>query len=246
MAPSHPLVTGAAALLFALVFLFGDRIHLLRSMGVDARTVASFGAGVAVAYAFVQVMPELDAARGSLRTAAEAADALLYDGMGVYFFALAGFLVFYGLENLHRSARGERGAGPQGAFRLHIAGFAAYVWLVSYQLVAYPRETRASITLYAVAMLFHFIGVDRMLREQHGDRYDRVGRYVLASVSPLGWAAGLLVAVPAGMLALSVGFVSGAVIVNSAIMELPSDTDGRFLPFLVGGLAYGLFLLPLG
>ena len=41
-------------------------------------------------------------------------------------------------------------------------------------------------------------------------------------------------------------FVSGAVIVNSAIMELPSDKDGRFVPFMLGGVIYGLILLPLG
>jgi len=29
-------------------------------------------------------------------------------------------------------------------------------------------------------------------------------------------------------------------------MELPPEKDGRFLPFLVGGLLYGLILLPLG
>ena len=33
---------------------------------------------------------------------------------------------------------------------------------------------------------------------------------------------------------------------NNAIMELPSEKDGRFLPFMVGGLAYGLILVPLG
>jgi hypothetical protein len=43
-----------------------------------------------------------------------------------------------------------------------------------------------------------------------------------------------------------VAFVSGAVIVNSAIMELPSDKDGRFVPFMLGGVIYGLILLPLG
>jgi hypothetical protein len=33
---------------------------------------------------------------------------------------------------------------------------------------------------------------------------------------------------------------------NSTIMELPSEKDGRFFPFLSGGLLYGLILLPLG
>jgi hypothetical protein len=48
------------------------------------------------------------------------------------------------------------------------------------------------------------------------------------------------------VLALLVAFVSGAVIMNSAIMELPSGKEGRFVPFMIGGLLYGLILLPLG
>jgi hypothetical protein len=29
-------------------------------------------------------------------------------------------------------------------------------------------------------------------------------------------------------------------------MELPSDKDGRFYPFMAGGLIYAMILLPLG
>jgi hypothetical protein len=36
------------------------------------------------------------------------------------------------------------------------------------------------------------------------------------------------------------------VIVNSAVAELANETRGRLLPFLVGGVLYGLILLPLG
>ena len=53
-------------------------------------------------------------------------------------------------------------------------------------------------------------------------------------------------ALPPGIIALLVAFVSGAVVMNSAIMELPTEKDGRFLPFLAGALIYGVILLPLG
>jgi hypothetical protein len=61
-----------------------------------------------------------------------------------------------------------------------------------------------------------------------------------------GWCAGALVALPVYGLALLVAFLSGAIIMNSSVMELPNDKDGRFLPFVLGGLVYGLILLPLG
>jgi hypothetical protein len=61
-----------------------------------------------------------------------------------------------------------------------------------------------------------------------------------------GWAAAQFFALPRDLLALSVAFISGAIIMNSLIMELPSEKDGRFVPFMTGGIAYGIILLPLG
>ena len=60
-----------------------------------------------------------------------------------------------------------------------------------------------------------------------------------------GWGLALLFELPPHVLALLVSFVSGAVIMNSAVMELPSEKGGRFLPFVAGGLLYGAILLPL-
>ena len=61
----------------------------------------------------------------------------------------------------------------------------------------------------------------------------------------IGWGAGVAIAVPPYVVALLLAFISGAVIMNSAIMELPSDRDGRFGPFVTGGLLYALLLIPL-
>jgi hypothetical protein len=92
----------------------------------------------------------------------------------------------------------------------------------------------------------HFLGVDHALREEYGAVYQRIGRLVLAAMSLFGWAVGMLVTLPRSVLALMIAFISGAVIMNSSITELPSESKGRFLPFMCGGLAYGLILLPLG
>jgi hypothetical protein len=172
---------------------------------------------------------------------------LRYEGMAIYFLALAGFLVFYGLDHLRASLRetGQKGR-PGQAFKLHVGGFAAYVWLMAYLLVRNLEETTASTALYTFAIAVHFLGVDHALREEHGVVYDRTGRLVLAAMSVLGWGTGLLIAVPHYVLAMLVAFISGAIIMNSTIMELPSEKDGRFLPFLAGGVIYGLILLPLG
>ena len=237
----------AAALLFAAIFIFGGRIHPLRRLFPDRRTVISFSAGMSAAYVFVRLMPELHLARSAFVESAAPSVSLAYQGMGIYFLALVGFLMSYGLE--HWRARLEQAGGADAAgstgFKLHVGGFAAYVGLMGYLLVRNIEETTASIALYAVAMAFHFLAVDHALREEHGAVYQRIGRWVLAAMALLGWGAGLLFAVPTTVSTMLLAFISGAVIVNSSIMELPTEKDGRFVPFLMGGLLYGGILSPL-
>jgi hypothetical protein len=237
--------TGAAALLFAFVFLAGGHLHPLRALVRDRRTIISFGAGMSAAYVFVHVIPELHGMRRAF--AGSAPWPVRFEGHGIYFLALVGFLVFYGLDHLREHLRGQDAAGETGsAFMVHLGGFAAYVLLMAYLLVRDPEGNRVSTPVFAVAVAFHFMAVDHALRSEHGAVYDRMGRYVLAGTALLGWGLGVLVALPGYVLALAMAFISGAVIMNSALMELPSEKDGRFLPFIAGGVLYGLMLLPLG
>jgi hypothetical protein len=237
--------TGTGALLFTAIFLVGGHVHPLRTLIHDRRSIMSFGAGMAAAYVFVHVMPELHDVR---RAFAESMSVpLRYEGMAIYFFALVGFLAFYGLDHLRARLRKTDGARQAGlSFKIHIGGFAAYVCLMAYLLVHNLEETPVSTGFYTVAIAFHFWAMDNALRNEHGAAYERIGRFVLAGMSVLGWVVGLLFVMPRYVLAFLVAFISGAIIVNSSIMELPSDKDGRFLPFMAGGIIYGLILLPLG
>jgi len=238
------LETGAAALLFAVVFLVGARMHPLRLLLRDHRGSVSFGAGMSVAYVFVHLMPELHSVRSAFVESVSMP--LRYEGMAIYYVALVGFLVFYGLDHRssHLKVTGEEGKVDR-AFKLDVGGFAAYVCLMAYLLVHNLEESTVSTAFFAITIAVHLLAVDHELAGEHGAAYRRIGRFVLAGMSVLGWGLGVLFALPQHVLALLVAFISGAVIMNSTIMELPSDRDGRFLPFLAGGLLYGLILLPL-
>ena len=239
------LETGAAALLFAAAFVFGGRVHPLRFLVRDRRSVVSFGAGISAAYVFVHVMPELARVRQAF--AASVSLQLRYEGMAIYLVALLGFLLFYGLDHLRARLRNPDAAQEGGAaFGLHLGGFAAYVLLLGYLLIRNLETGEASTGFYVLAVAFHLLAVDNELRNQHGAVYERTGRWVLAGMAIGGWAIGLLIALPQHVIALLLAFLSGAIIMNSTIMELPSDKDGRFLPFVTGGIAYGLILLPFG
>jgi len=239
------VASGLAALLFAATFLGGDRVHPFHSLIRDRRTVISIGAGIAIAYVFVHAMPELSDARRVF--AASVSRPLRYEGMAIYFFSLVGFLVFYGLDHLRKRLRRAGDPGRAGtAFKIQVGGFAVYVWQMAYLLVHNLEDTSTSIGLFALSISVHFLGVDNALREEHGEAYVRIGRYVLAAAALFGWGVGLLVPLPQMAVAMLVAFVSGAVIMNSSIMELPTESDGQFLPFMWGGLIYGLILMPFG
>jgi hypothetical protein len=236
--------TGIAALVLSAMFIEGKRIHVLRRWA-SPRGIISMGAGTSIAYVFIYLMPELASARrGFTETIRER---LPYQGMVVYFVALIGFLLFYGLDNwcewLENESRAHR--RPEAAFRLHICGFAAYVVLMAYLLTHHFSREEVSLVLYTLAIAFHFLALDRTLRSEHGAAYQRSGHLILAGATAVGWLVGLMVDLPDDVLAMLVAFISGAIIMNSCVMELRTEKEGRFWWFVGGSLGYGLILLQL-
>ena len=240
------LASAASAILFAATFLFGHSVHPLQSIVRDRRTIVSFGAGVSTAYLFVRMMPELAEAQEIL---GQEGSKVTNSGMIAYLFALIGFLLVYGLDHFRRNRAvgiNEKSAGTRSnsqAISSRNLGMMLYVFLLTYVLVQ-DTDASASATLqYAIAISFHFLAMDHSLRDEFGDEYDKRVRFVFAAMCLLGWLAAQLIDLPAPATALLLAFVSGGVIVNSAIMELPTDRDGRFLPFALGSLLFGLVLM---
>lgn len=238
--PVEPLV---AAVVFAGIFLGGGALHARCS----PRTAISIGAGVSTAYVFVHMLPEMSEA-GEAFVAATAHRNLPLSELRIYGAALAGFLVFYGLENLvtwsreRAGGRAEDREAPRPVVLLHIAGFAAYAGLASYLMVRAVTDRPVPIALYAVAMGLHFLGVDHALRREHGAFYDRAGRFVLAAAALAGWGIGTVTELSRPTVITGLGIVSGGVVMNSMVMELPDEKDGRFWPFVVGAVSYAALL----
>ena len=233
-----------AALLFATIFTFGWRLHRART----PRAVLSLGAGATASYVFVRMLPELGEAQTAF-VAASAGRALPAPELRVYTAALLGFILFYGLENLVAWARerpeaeGSDREWSNPVFLLHVGGFALYAWLVTYLMVRGISDTPLPVALYAIAMGLHFIGVDHSLQREHGATYMRVGRFVLAGAALAGWSVGMMTEISRAAIITSLALISGGVVMNSMVMELPTEKDGRFWPFVVGAAAYTALLL---
>ena len=202
----------------------------------------SLAGGVAVAYVFMYLLPELAEHERTLRDGAEEA------GMIVYALSLAGLVAFYGLERMVRQSRDrmrEEGLGDRaesGTFWLHISSFAIYNLLIGYLLLHREELGRVPLALYFTAMALHFFTNDFGLHQDHEDLYDRRGRWVLAGAVVAGWAMGATVDVPEQGLIALFSLLSGAVVLNVLKEELPQERKSRFLPFLAGVAGYGVLL----
>ena len=245
------IATLAAVVLFMAIFIFGRKLHKPAWIRRHHRKALSFGAGVSVAYVFIHLLPELAAAKDVFVEIAEHMS-LPFPEHRVYLSAMFGFIIFYGLNHMvawsrktkEKSASSENGGNT--IFWIHIGGFAVYVWLVSYLMIRSIEEETVPIALYAVAMGFHFLLVEHSLRHEHTTLFDRAGRYVLGLAPLAGWIIGVAVDLPKSLVITLLGIISGAIIMNTLIMELPKEKEGKFWPFLLGGGLYGAILLFLG
>ncbi len=238
----------AAVLVFSAVFLLGSGALVPAPFRRHQRRVLSFGAGLTIAYVFVHLLPELEAAREVLGANA-ARMSLPFPSLRVYLAVLIGFMSFYGLEQLAARTRAPAGfEAPRGAEArpgrsIHVAGFFVYICLVGYLAVRSLEEGSTPIALYAVALGLHFLSLDYALSREYGSWYKNSVRYVFALAPLAGWAVGILVEFSDFFTAALLGFMSGGIILNAIASELPKEKEGRFWYFCCGGALYTVLLI---
>jgi hypothetical protein len=238
----------AAVLVFSAIFLLGSSVLIPASLRRHQRRVLSFGAGVTIAYVFVHLLPELEAAREALvRTGAHLS--LPFPALRVYLAALIGFMLFYGLEHLvawtRRPAGSEATDGEENRLgrTIHVGGFLVYVWLAGYLAVRSLEEGPTPLTLYAVALGLHFLSLDFSFFREYGSWYKRSARYAFVFAPLAGWTLGIFVGFSQVFTAALLGFLSGGIIMNAIVSELPKEKEGRIFSFLLGGVFYTALLI---
>jgi zinc transporter ZupT len=238
--------TFVAVAVFVLVHLFVGRLQFLE--GVPRSRWLSLAGGVAVAYVFLHILPELSSHQLTLETHA-ATSRIAFLEAEIYLVALAGLSSFYGLERYVRGSRAEVRACGQAdeperrVFWLHIGSFAIYNALIGYLLVHREQPGVWSLVFYTVAMALHFVTNDYGLRHDYKQAYDREARWIIAAAVVVGWLLGLFVEVSEIGLALLFAFLAGGVILNVLKEELPEERKSRFLPFLSGVVSYAALLM---
>lgn len=240
-----------ATLALAAVHLFAGRLRFLDV--IPRSRVLSFAGGASVAYVFVHALPELEHAGASIE---RRLGTVAFVEDHVYLVALAGFVVYYGLERYVGRAAGERSRGEVGGddnggdetetigvFWVHVGSFVVYNGLVGYLLFHREAPGIGALGLFAAAMALHFLVNDYGLRERHRAIYHQYGRWLLAGGVSVGGALGAVTGIQRAALGALFAFLSGGIVLNVIKEELPPERESRFSAFAIGAGAYAALLL---
>jgi hypothetical protein len=227
---------GALVLAGAFLLSLQCRKYTLR---IERRWHA-LSAGVAAAYVFVNVMPELEEHRAAV--SGSAIGSLLDLEKRIYLWALAGFIAFAGLNRLgYPRADGVR----HGTLLLRgtLAGYALYVLLIGYLLVRREDNSLLSLGLYVFAIGLHLFMVDGEMAENFEESYARRDSLMLACCALLGWALGIAGPFSDAVTSRLFGFLAGGVLITSVHAEIRAEEGSRFWWFVGGSAAYSCILM---
>lgn len=233
---------------FVVIHLFAGRLHFLH---VTPRSRwLSFAGGASVAYVFMHLLPELEEAQAQFARAVGGGEWLEH---AVYLLALAGLLLFYGLERAVKMSQsgseterdGHRGetTASHGVFWLHMVSFALYNAIIGFLLASGELGGLRQQLAFFLAMGLHFTVNDYGLHADHRDAYAHAGRWVLAAAIVAGWLLGIADAATEIIARLLFAFIAGGVILNVMKEELPKERQSRLGSFIAGALLYAGLLV---
>jgi len=188
--------------------------HKLRAASHHRRWV-SIAAGVSVSTVFLDLLPQISEGQTKFSNGPYRG-AAVFPEQAIYLFAMLGFVLFYGLEYMVATSPSEDGE-PNGIFSaLRIAAFAAYSGLIAYLLI---HNVWKNVS------------------------YEGRWRWMLALAVLVGWSVGIVTSIPEQWLLRIIGFVSGGVIMNTIVVELPEGRGGCFWLFVFSAAAYSAVLI---
>lgn len=239
------LSTGSAHLAAAVATVALGAAHALVPalrdwLGDREGIAAAVGGGVASAYVFLHLLPEI--ARGNEEIAevlGETAAPTLVAEVLLFAVAFAGFLSLYALDHIASS-----GQHPERIFAVHVGAFALYNAVITYTLPSRFEAGWPTALLFTVAMAVHFLLSDRNLSEHHRGKFHRIGRPVLVGALAAGFLLAVVVApTRTTVVSVMIAALGGFVLFNVFSDELPSERRVRLPAFLLSACIYAALLV---
>ncbi len=208
------------------------------------RSFVSFSGGVAVAYVFLHMLPDLVEYNKPIGQFLLAHQWLTpFTELWIYIIALLGFLIYYGLDLLAENYRDEN-HHDSSVYALHLSMFGLYNFLITYTMSLRAQSSMTATLIFTIAMALHFVLTDRKFCRFHPVKFNHMGRFLLICALLVGWLCSVIfdpvnVLVSACMLA----FLSGSVLLNVFREELPAAGLANYYWFSGGSLLVAFILL---
>jgi hypothetical protein len=220
-------VIGAFALSVATPLGWGLRMWSARRM----EKVASFTAGVSLAYVFVDLLVELTTA------ASRALQHKLPPGLEVeqslFALVLGGATAWYVV-----GAIAQKRGGPRAHYRANLLPRVVYELFVGGALTLEAEHGPRALVLFALPMLLHLTVMQSHLHREFGEQHLGLSRAVLMVAPGLGASAWAFLALPETPLYMALALVAGSTVVQVLHEDLPSLHALDIPPFLLGTGAY--------
>jgi hypothetical protein len=198
------------------------------------RAFASFAGGVAVAYVFLHMLPNLVEYNKPIGNFLLDNQWLTpFTELLIYIVALLGFLIYYGFDLLAQrySQHGE----DTWVYGLHLIMFCLYNFLITYTMSLRAASSLLATALFTIAMALHFVLTDRKFCRFYPLQFNHQGRFLLITALFAGWLLSVIFD-PVNMMvaALMVAFLAGSVLLNVFREELPATGITSYCWFAIG------------
>ncbi|WP_298626965.1 hypothetical protein [uncultured Legionella sp.] len=232
-----------AATLFLIVFHYLSPWFANHLPG-NGRAFVSFAGGVAVAYVFLDMLPNLVEYNKPIGRFLLTNQWLTpFTELLIYIVALLGFLIYYGLDLLAEQKRKARHHDGM-VYGLHLIMFCLYNFLITYTMSLRALTSVTATVLFTFAMALHFVLTDRKFSRLYRRQFNRLGRFILICALLLGWLCSVIFD-PVNVLiaALMLAFLAGSVLLNVFKEELPASGLISYFWFTFGALLIMCVLL---
>lgn len=197
-------------------------------------------AGVALAYVFLHLLPELGQMQQELLEHLGEDRPNVWFREHLYVLALIGLLGFQLVDTFSR--RRESTETPTLADRGEIGFFSLYAALIGY-LIMENAELDRPILLITVALGAHFFGTDLDLAERYRRLFVTRSCYVLAAATIVGMIVAMVSQVNDAGIMIGYAVLAGGLLINTLRTELPEPAKVRNLYVLFGAAGYSALML---
>lgn len=226
--------------ILSLFFISGVlTIIVSEKVRTEGKKISSFGAGIALSYVFLHLLPELSEYQNRLLEGPLHNRIFQWFEQQLYMVSLFGVLLFYFLEGLRRTSTGiPRNVSAGG----ELITFCVYHFVIGNLITSNSLEW-FSLIMITFALSAHLFGTNIDLAEHYGRKFIKIGIPCLIISFISGALLGLLFDKFLFWIALGFAFISGSIIMITFNVEMPKPELHRNSGFVFGAVIYSALIL---